>query len=261
MKNNTVQPRSRASRLAALACACAVTAAAALFGADSWAVRADAVQEQTLTGYITTEDDWAADLKEDTADMINMKMMALSGLGITFEQDGKWVFYYFDGTFATNNKAGTDGKWAFDGTGSQLAAWNLVGEQVRAGNGKDPAQVTVKGYFAGDTATNTGLDADGISVSVLTVTAFNGVATGNRLPEADASAALSSSQAGTVSSSASSVSSAASSAGSAGTSSVISQVSQPATGYAASPFAALALAGCGAAAAGFAGWKWRAHKK
>lgn len=116
---------------------------------------------QTFTGYITSEDDFAAGLKEDTADMVHMRLMALSGLGITFQQDGKWVFYYFDGTFSTDNKKGADGKWSFDGTGSQLTAWQLVEQSVKSGKGKSPVQVTVTGIVDGSTRTNPGPDADG----------------------------------------------------------------------------------------------------
>lgn len=125
--------------------------------------------EQTFTGYITTEDDVAADLGEDTAYMIYMKLMAQSGLGITFQKDGKWVFYYFDGNIATNNKSGADGKWTFDGTGSQLNAWNLVKAQVEAGNPQSPVPVTVTGTLKGNTQTNPGPDADDIDYPVITV--------------------------------------------------------------------------------------------
>ncbi|OAA93851.1 cell wall-binding repeat-containing protein [Clostridium coskatii] len=123
---------------------------------------------QTYTGYITTEDDFATSLGEDTADMIYMKLMAQSGLGITFQKDGKWVFYYFDGNIATNNTSGADGKWTFDGTGSQLNAWNLVKAQVEAGNPQSPVPVTVAGTLKGNTQTNPGPDADNIEYPVIT---------------------------------------------------------------------------------------------
>lgn len=127
---------------------------------------------QTFIGYITTEDDFAAGLHEDTAFMIDMKLMALSGLGITFQQDGKWVFYYFDGNIATNNTNGTGGKWIFDGTGSQLNAWNIVEAQVKENNGANkmkPVPVTVTGTLNGNTQTNPGPDADGQNFQVITV--------------------------------------------------------------------------------------------
>ena len=126
---------------------------------------------QTFTGFITTEDDFAALLKEDTASMIYMRLMALSGLGITFQEDGKWVFYYFDGNISTDNK-GSDGKWAFNGTGSQLNAWNIVEAQVKENNGANkmkPVSVTVTGILSGNTKTNPGPDADGKQLPVITV--------------------------------------------------------------------------------------------
>lgn len=131
---------------------------------------------QTFTGYITTEDDFATATAanngyEDTAWMIYMKPMALSGLGIAFQQDGKWVFYYFDGTSATNNTSGAGGKWAFNGTGSQLNAWNIVEVQVNENGGANkmkPVPVTVTGTLNGNTETNHGLDADGLYFPVIT---------------------------------------------------------------------------------------------
>ncbi|MCH3963694.1 MAG: cell wall-binding repeat-containing protein [Clostridium sp.] len=126
-------------------------------------------QTQTFTGYITTEDDFAAELGEDTADMVYMKLMALSGLGITFKENGNWVFYYFDGDIATNNTKGEGGKWTFDGTGSQLKAWKLVENQVKNGEGEKPVPVTVKGTLDGSTRTNPGPDADGELFKVIKV--------------------------------------------------------------------------------------------
>jgi hypothetical protein len=124
---------------------------------------------QTFTGYITTEDDFAANLGEDTAYMIYMKPMAESGLGITFQQNGTWVFYYFDGTIAS----GSTKPWAFNGTGSQLAAWNIVGNQVDNGKARYPVPVIVTGSLNGDTETNPGLDADGINYPVIAVETIN----------------------------------------------------------------------------------------
>lgn len=129
--------------------------------------------EQTFTGYITTEDDHAASLGEDTAYMIYMKMMALSGLGITYkDKDGKWVFYYLDGNIATDNKDGDNGKWKFNGTGSQLKAWNIVEDQIKRNNGSDSKKaipIIVKGILDGTTQTNPGPDADGINYPVIKV--------------------------------------------------------------------------------------------
>jgi sulfite exporter TauE/SafE len=126
---------------------------------------------QTFTGYITTEDDFAASLKEDTAFMIYMRLMALSGLGITFQQDGQWVFYYIDGNIATDNKK-YGGEWTFDGTGSQLDAWKLVEAQVKDNNGANkmkPVPVTITGTLNENIQTNPGLDADGKYFPVITV--------------------------------------------------------------------------------------------
>lgn len=127
---------------------------------------------QTWTGYITTEDDFAAGLGEDNAFMVYMKTMAMSGIGITYQQNGKWVFLYFDGTISTGNSKGPDGKWAFDGTGSQLKAWNIVADALSRGK-YDPVPVTVTGTLNGDTATNPGLDADGLYFPVITVSSMN----------------------------------------------------------------------------------------
>lgn len=130
-------------------------------------------QVQTFTGYITTEDDHAASLGEDTADMVYMKMMALSGLGVTLKDNsGNWIFYYFDGDISTDNKDGDGGSWKFNGTGSQLKAWNIVEEQVKRSNGEDkmkPVPVTVTGVLDGSTQTNPGPDADGIDYPVIKV--------------------------------------------------------------------------------------------
>ncbi|MDF2502948.1 hypothetical protein [Clostridium sp.] len=133
--------------------------------------KAPAPTVQTFTGYITSEDDFVASLKEDTAFMVYMRLMALSGLGITFQQNGQWVFYYFDGNVSTDNK-GTDGKWAFNGTGSQLNAWKIVEAQVKDNNGANkmkPVPVTVTGILSGNTKTNPGPDADGRQFQVITV--------------------------------------------------------------------------------------------
>ncbi|WP_446899753.1 hypothetical protein ACSVC9_07740 [Clostridium sp. LBM24168] len=127
----------------------------------------------SITGYITSEDDFAAGLKEDTANMVYMRLMALSGLGITFQQNGNWVFYYFDGGIASDNKSGADGKWIFNGSGSQLNAWNIVQKRVKEGKGKYPVQVTVKGVLKGNIGTNPGPDADSKKFPVITVESIN----------------------------------------------------------------------------------------
>ena len=129
-------------------------------------------QVQIFTGYITTEDDFAAGLKEDSAHMIHMKMMALSGLGITFQENGEWIFYYFDGNISTDNTGGEGGTWIFNGTGSQLDAWNIVEEQIKSNNGSNkmsPVPVTVTGILDGSLQTNPGFDADGKKFSVIKV--------------------------------------------------------------------------------------------
>lgn len=267
MNHAGMERRNLWHRLPALACACAFAAVAFLAIEGGQKAKAASVQEQTFEGYFTTEDDWANALTDDmvdpkdTANMIHMKMMALSGLGVTFEKDGEWVFYYFDGKFATNNTAGTGGKWAFDGTDSQLAAWNLVEAQMNAGKGGDPVPVTVKGYFNGDTATNTGLDPDGKAVQVFTVTAFNGSATDNKLPadssSPDSSSAPSSSQSSQPASSAP----VSSDAGSGHTSHAVSStVSSPETGYYQPVSYPAILVLAGAAAAGVAA-VWSGKKK
>lgn len=131
---------------------------------------------QTWTGYITTEDDFAAGLGADNAFMVYMKTMAMSGLGITFQQNGKWVFYYFDGTISTGDSKGADGKWAFDGKGTQLTAWNIVGEALSKGK-YDPVPVTVTGTLNGHIATNPGLDKDGLYFPVITVNTISAIKT------------------------------------------------------------------------------------
>jgi hypothetical protein len=123
---------------------------------------------QTFTGYVTTEDDFVASLHEDTAGMVDMKMMAESGLGLTFQQNGKWVFYYLDGTISGGNPT----PWTFNGTGSQLTAWNIVTAQVNSGGSNNPVPVTVTGILNGNTETNPGMDTDGISYPVITASSI-----------------------------------------------------------------------------------------
>jgi hypothetical protein len=124
----------------------------------------------SVTGYITTEDDFASGKGADTAYMINMSKMAASGLGITRQgTDGKWVFYYFSGTFSGSAKV--NGVWTFNGTGAQLDAFNLVLAQYNKVQ-MAPVPATIVGVLKGDTATNTGIDADGFYFSVITVTSI-----------------------------------------------------------------------------------------
>ena len=124
----------------------------------------------SVTGYITTEDDFASGKGADTAYMINMSKMAASRLGITRQgTDGKWVFYYFSGTFSGSAKV--NGVWTFNGTGAQLDAFNLVLAQYNKVQ-MAPVPATAVGVLKGDTATNTGIDADGFYFSVITVTSI-----------------------------------------------------------------------------------------
>jgi len=120
---------------------------------------------QTFTGYITSEDDFVEPLYKDTAGMIFMRLMARSGLGITFQQpDGTWAFYYFNGQIASGNEQ----PWSFNGTGAQLSAWNIVVKQVKSGGANNPVPVTVTGTLNGDKETNPGPDADGRYFPVIT---------------------------------------------------------------------------------------------
>ena len=147
---------------------------------QTYTVKFSVATPVTLQGYITTEWDFKDSLKADTASMIHMKVMADSGLGVTFQQNGDWVFYYFDGTISDGNSVGSNGKWAFDGTGSQLAAWNIVTDQVNNNGGSNPVHITVTGSFTGNTEINPGNDpkvngstaSDGIPYPVLTVTSI-----------------------------------------------------------------------------------------
>lgn len=80
--------------------------------------------EQTLTGYIQDAHCFFAfaNPAEDTKGCLSMRSCAKSGYGITILQnDGSKKFCFFDGEFAVF----ADGK-TFDGTGSQLTAWNLI---------------------------------------------------------------------------------------------------------------------------------------
>jgi len=124
----------------------------------------------TFTGYITTEDDFAMKLGADTAGMIAMKMVAMSGLGITRQMpDGSWEFYYFNGNISKGDSV--NGKWVFSGTAAQLDAWNIV-LAVAVDHPKNSVPVTVVGIVKGDTMTNPGMDPDGLYFPVITVTSI-----------------------------------------------------------------------------------------
>lgn len=124
----------------------------------------------TIKGFITTEDDFASKLGADTSGMINMKMMAMSGLGITTQlANGSWEFYFIDGKISTGGMV--NGKWAFDGTGAQMDAWNVV-LNIAAKTPMAPVPVTITGVLKGDTMTNPGMDADGLYFPVITVTSI-----------------------------------------------------------------------------------------
>ncbi len=119
---------------------------------------------QTFTGFITAEDDFVdpqigLDPSTDTRGMILMNLMARSGLGLAVREGGGWKFYYFSGTIATTIYP------AFNGTGAQLDAWNIVLHTTK----NDHIGVTVTGILKGDAATNPGPDADGIYYPVLSV--------------------------------------------------------------------------------------------
>lgn len=176
MKKTSMGPvRNSEGLKRSLLSACVLTLSLAVSAAAFGSFHAEATSVQTFTGYITTEDDFAAGLKKDTADMVHMKMMAESGLGITFQQGGRWVFYFFDGTITSGDGRDGSGAWAFDGKGSQLSAWNLVAKQVKAGRGSQPAAVTVAGELTDSEATNPGSDKDGRKYRVIDVKSFGAV--------------------------------------------------------------------------------------
>lgn len=87
---------------------------------------------QTITGYLEDVHCFYAytDAAKDSRGCLLMKSCAASGYGITVPQaDGSKKFYFFDGDFATNS-----GGTFTVGTGSQLAAWNLVQNSIRKNN-------------------------------------------------------------------------------------------------------------------------------
>jgi hypothetical protein len=97
--------------------------------------------EQTLTGYIEDVHCFFAyeDPAKDTKGCLSMLSCAKSGYGITVPQsDGTKKFYFFDGKFPTF----ADGK-TFDGTDSQLAAWNLIKNITK----KDNVTIKVTGIL------------------------------------------------------------------------------------------------------------------
>jgi hypothetical protein len=119
---------------------------------------------QTFVGFITSEDDFVdpqigADPSKDTRGMILMEAMARSGLGIAIDYQGGWQFYYLSGDFATTIRP------AFNGTGAQLDAWNIVLNTKK----KDHISAVVTGLLDGTRATNPGGDADGIYYPVIRV--------------------------------------------------------------------------------------------
>ncbi|UZQ50719.1 cell wall-binding repeat-containing protein [Clostridium kluyveri] len=120
-------------------------------------------KEQAFTGYIQDQDcfiSYAPNYGDDTKMCLSMKSCAASGYGITaLESDGSYKFYYFDGDFATF----ADGK-NFDGTGSQLSAWNLIQNTTKKNN----ITITVKGTLNGETKTA----PDGNTYQVVTVTSL-----------------------------------------------------------------------------------------
>ena len=143
-----------------------VSGAAAIFGCSK---PGNEKPLRTFQGYITAEDDFAAGNGQDTAQMVHMDTMAKSGLGITCQSDGKWVFYYFGGDFATKNSKGNGGAWKFDGRGAQEQAWSIVEAQVKNGRGSEPVAVTVTGTLSGEKRSNPGSDQDGKSFEVISV--------------------------------------------------------------------------------------------
>ncbi|BAH06013.1 hypothetical protein CKR_0962 [Clostridium kluyveri NBRC 12016] len=118
---------------------------------------------QTFTGYIQDQDcfiSYAPNYGDDTKMCLSMKSCAANGYGITaLESDGSYKFYYFDGDFA----AFADGK-TFDGTGSQLSAWNLIQNTIKKNN----ITITVKGKLNGEIKTA----SDGNTYPVITVTSL-----------------------------------------------------------------------------------------
>lgn len=124
---------------------------------------------QTFKGYITSEDDFTAGKGQDTAKMVDMDTMAESGLGITFQSNGEWKFYYLDGNFAAKNNSGSDGSWKFDGTGAQKRAWETVEAQVKNGQGSEAVPVTVTGTLSGEKRNSPGSDKAKKTFEVITV--------------------------------------------------------------------------------------------
>ncbi|MBC2580407.1 hypothetical protein [Clostridium sp. DJ247] len=126
-------------------------------------VVAAAAAVQTFTGFIQDEDCfvcYAPNYGEDTKMCLSMKSCAKSGYGITaLQSDGSYKYYYFDGNFATFS----DGK-TFDGTGSQLTAWNLIQNTTKQNN----ISVKVTGTLNGDKKTA----ADGKTYEVITVSSL-----------------------------------------------------------------------------------------
>jgi len=118
----------------------------------------------TFEGYIQDEDcfiGYAPDFGSDTKGCLLMHSCANSGYGITaLESNGTFKYYYFDGKFSTFAD-----KKTFDGTGSQLASWNLATATTK----KNHVTVKVTGTLNGETKVS---PYDGISYPVITVTSL-----------------------------------------------------------------------------------------
>lgn len=130
---------------------------------------------QTITGYIEDVDCFFGykNPADDTKGCLSMHSCAKSGYGITVPQsDGTKKYYFFDGTFATF----ADGK-TFDGTGSQLSAWNLIQNTTKKNN----VTITVKGILSGDEKTYVDSSKVSHSFPVLTVTSLAETSTLNSI--------------------------------------------------------------------------------
>ena len=129
----------------------------------------------TFEGYIQDLDCFikmAPNFGKDSKKCLAMKTCAASGYGITaLQPDGTFKFYYLDGDFAT----WTHGETNFDGTGSQLASWNLINATQKANH----VTIKVTGKLSGDTKVSPWIDAryDGRSYPVINVTSLEEVTT------------------------------------------------------------------------------------
>lgn len=118
----------------------------------------------TFTGYIQDEDcfiQYAPNYGDDSKGCLSMRGCAKSGYGITvFRSDGTYEFYYFDGNFAKFSNGNS-----FDGTGSQLTAWNLIHDTSK----QNHITVTVSGTLNGNTIVS---PYDGKSYPVIKVSSL-----------------------------------------------------------------------------------------